>query len=386
MPHPAHRGMFLAAAISLSAFSFVAGGGAASATPYDTLSSIAGAYNLFLLGNLGTAASPYTSSVQGSVAVAGNAYTSGAALDSSFAGAAAVVVGGNLTQSGGVDDGNVFVGGNTANFGGGSAVLGTVNVTSSASTLTFGYSAPPTGIYVTPTTIVNAPPYMTGFVHMSGGSATPVDVFGASTDIVNASNALSTLPATAIVSSGGQLTVTLSSSGLNVVNLSLPDGATISGVNIVTANGATPTGVVLNVSGNNLKFSGGSYTTGALSNSAVLYNFTNATALSFNSLALEGTLLAPLATVTFGSGRMDGSLIAANLLGSAPIYDPGFSEPLPAYTSQFKTASSAVSEPSTFLILMPALAALMLQRRRGQGPRRIFTARRRNLLTRIFGR
>ena len=32
---------------------------AALATPYDTLQSIAGSYNVFLLGNLGTASAPF---------------------------------------------------------------------------------------------------------------------------------------------------------------------------------------------------------------------------------------------------------------------------------------------------------------------------------------
>jgi choice-of-anchor A domain-containing protein len=348
----------LSAAVALGVG--VLGAAAAAATPYDTLASVAGSYNLFLLGNLGTVASPYASSVQGSVAVAGNAYTSGAVLDSGFSGPAAVV-GGGLTQIGGIDDGNVFVGGQAATFTGGATVLGSVNVTSSASTLTYGYSTPPTGIYVAPTTIVNVPSYMTGFVHTAGGAATPLDVFGASTDILNASTALGALPASAVISSGGVLTVTLSSSGLNVVDVTLPDGATITGVNIVTASGATPSGAVLNIAGNNLKFSGGSYTTGSLTNSAVLYNFTNATSLSLSSLAFEGTLLAPLATVSFTNGRMDGSLIAANLLGSAPLYDPGFSEPLPAYAS-FKTAS--VSEPASGLIMLAPLAALLAGKHR----------------------
>ena len=54
----------------------------AFATPYDTLQSIAGTYNMFLLGNLGTAAAPFQSSdTQGRVAVAGNAYVNGSAIN-----------------------------------------------------------------------------------------------------------------------------------------------------------------------------------------------------------------------------------------------------------------------------------------------------------------
>jgi choice-of-anchor A domain-containing protein len=338
---------------------FLAVAGPASATPYDTLTSIAGSYNMFLLGNLGTAASPYTSSVQGSVAVAGNAYMSGAAIDSGFYGTAGEVVGGNLIETGGVTDGNVFVGGASANFAGGATVVGNVTLTASASALTYGYSLAPTGIYVTPTTVVNVPAYMNGFVHTSGGSAAPVDLYGAATDVVNASAALGALAGNAVISAGGTLTVTLASSGLNVVNLTLPDNATVTGVNIVTANGATPTGVVLNVNGNNLKFTGGTYTTGTLADSAVLYNFTDATALSFSSLAFEGTLLAPLATVSFANGRIDGSLIAANFLGSVPLSQQGFTAPLPAYAIR----GASVSEPATLTLFLPPLAMLVFHRR-----------------------
>jgi choice-of-anchor A domain-containing protein len=355
MQKPIHRGAILLCTALGFAFA-----GTASATPYDTLTSIAGTYNMFLLGNLGTSASPYTSSVQGSVAVAGNAYTSGASIDTGFYGNAGEVVGGNLVQTGGTTDGNVFVGGASANFAGGTTVLGNVTLTASASALTFGYSLAPTGIYVTPTTVVNVPAYMNGFVHTSGGSATPVDLYGASTDIVNASVALGALAGNAVISAGGTLTITLASSGPNVVNLNLPDGATVNGINIVTANGATPTGLVLNVNGNNLKFTGGTYTTGNLANSAVLYNFTNATSLSFSSLAFEGTLLAPLATVSFTNGRIDGSLIAANFLGSVPLTQQGFTDPLPTYAT-IRTAS--VSEPATLTLFLLPLTMLVFHRR-----------------------
>ncbi len=87
---------------------------AALATPYDTLQSIAGTYNVFLLGNLGTASAPFQGSdVQGNVAVAGNAYVNGSAINgNNTSGSAALVVGGNLTQVNGSISGNAFVGGN----------------------------------------------------------------------------------------------------------------------------------------------------------------------------------------------------------------------------------------------------------------------------------
>ena len=81
---------------------------AAMGTPYDTLQSIAGTYNVFLLGNLGSASAPFQNTdSQGNVAVAGNAYVSGSAINgNNTGGSAALVVGGNLTQTNGSISGN----------------------------------------------------------------------------------------------------------------------------------------------------------------------------------------------------------------------------------------------------------------------------------------
>ncbi len=356
-----------------SALAFAAGltaAGAASATPYDTLASIAGAYNMFLLGSLGTASSPYASTIQGPIAVAGNVYSSGATIDSSAAGSAAEIVGGSLSQAGGAVDGNVFVGGAAANFSGVATVTGSVSMTATASTLTYGLLSPtPNGIYVTPTTTVNEPFYMNSAVHTSGGPTTPIAFSGTSADLLSASTALGGLGANAFAQTGGTLTVTLASNGLNVVNLVLPDGATVNGINIVTATGVTPTGVVLNVSGNNLKFTGGAYTTGSLANSAVLYNFSNATNLSFNSLAFEGNLLAPLATVAFTNGRVDGSVIAGNFVGAnTPLSEQGFNDPLPTYVAGVTTA--AVSEPASLFVFLLPLGLMAVGRKSSSVPSR----------------
>lgn len=379
-------------------------GPAARATPYDTLQSIAGSYNMFLLGNLGTNAAPYTADMQGPVAVAGNAYMSGVAVNTYGKGNAALVVGGNLSQYGGNNNGNVFVGGNatiaygggvnnlvvggslnntggtyggnvfvggpSATLSGGTTIYGSLNMTGANSTLNAGSNggSSPNGIYVTASTQVNDPSYWTAPT-VGGGPATPkspIDLYGSSTDLKNASTALAASAANATVTSaGGTITITLNQSGLNVINLNIPNGASINGINIVTANGVVPTGLVINVNGDNLNFNGGSFNLGGLKSSQVLFNFSTATNLTLSNLAFIGDLLAPLATVNFTSGQLIGSLLANNYLGTGQINDGGgFSLPLPTYSGGGGNTVVATPEPASLLVFGAGLVGLGLLHRR----------------------
>ncbi len=359
---------------------------AAVATPYDTLQSIAGAYNVFLLGNLGSASAPFANSdSQGKVAVAGNAYVTGSAINgNNTSGSAGLIVGGNLTQTngsiygnafvggnatlsgvGGVQNlfvggsltdtsgtisGNVFVGGAQTNLSSGVTINGSLTLTGANSQLNAGSNggSSPSSIYVTSSATVNDPAYWTA-VQRSGAPATPatpLDVFGSSTDIVNASTSLTALSgATNVSSSGGTINVTLSNNGLNVVNLNIANGSTITGINITNANGVTPTGLIINVNGDNLNFNGGSFNLGSLASNQVLFNFGNAQTLSLQNLAFEGALLAPLATVSFNSGHIDGALIVNTYSGSGQINYVGFNDPLPIYQISAGSGGTPVSSP-----------------------------------------
>jgi choice-of-anchor A domain-containing protein len=376
----------------------------AFATPYDTLQSIAGTYNVFLLGNLGSAAAPFQGTdSQGRVAVAGNAYVNNSAINGnnvsgdgalivggnlsqtggSIAGNAYVggdatlsntgsvqnlVVGGSLTDSGGQISGNVFVGGASTNLSGGVTINGSLSLTGANSTLNAASNggSSPSAVYVTASSHVNDPSYW-ATAKTSGGPATPstpLDVFGGSTDITNASTSLTALSgATSVASTGGTINITLSKNGLNVINLSVANGATITGINITNANGVVPTGLIINVNGNNLNFNGGTFNLGSLSNTNVLFNFGNATSLNLQNLAFEGALLAPLATVNFSSGHIDGALIANTYLGPGQINNVGFNDPLPAYSSSGGTVV-ATPEPGSILLFGSGLVVLGFYGRR----------------------
>lgn len=379
----------------------------ALATPYDTLQSIAGTYNVFLLGNLGSASAPFANSdAEGKVAVAGNAYISGSAINmNNVSGGAALVVGGNLTQTYGSISGNTFVGGNATlngvgsiqnlvvggnltdtsgtiagnvfvggaqtNLSGGVTINGSLTLSGANSSLNAAGNggSSPSAIYVTSSTTVNDPSYWTT-ARTSGAPATPtapIDVFGSSTDIINASNSLTALTGgTSVAASGGTINLTLTSNGLNVINLTVPDGATITGINITNANGVTPTGLIINVNGNNLNFNGGTFNLGSLAANQVLFNFGNATAISMQNLAFEGALLAPLATVTFNSGHIDGALIANTYLGNGQLNYVGFNDPLPAYQAAGGTGGSGVPtpEPASIILFGTGILVVGLFRRR----------------------
>lgn len=372
----------------------------ARATPYDTLASIAGSYNMFLLGNLGTGAAPYTADMQGPVAVAGNAYLNGVGVDTNGQGSAALVVGGNLSQTGGNDTGNVFVGGNASitsgaginnlsvggsltaqggtiagnvfvggtatNLSSGVTINGSLSLTSANSSLNASSNggSSPQAIYITASTQVNDPSYWTRATVGNGPAtpATPLDLYGSSTDLKNASTALAGSGTSTVTSSGGVITITLTKSGLNVINLNLPAGATINGINIVTASGVTPTGLVVNVNGSNLSFNGGTYNLGGLSASQVLFNFTAASTITLSNLAFMGSILAPLADVNFTSGQLNGTLIANDYYGNGQINeDGGFSIQLPAYPGGGQVV--ATPEPGSLLLFGAGLMGLGLLRR-----------------------
>ena len=375
---------------------------AVMASPYDTLESIAGTYNVFLTGNLGTASAPFQySDVQGNVAVAGNAYVNGSAINqNNTSGSAALVVGGNLSQTGGsiqgnayvggnatlngvgsvqnlvvggsltqtagTVNGNVFVGGAQTNLASGVTITGSLTLSGANSQLNAGSNggSSPSAIYVTSSTTVNDPSYWAR-VQTSGAPATPttpLDVFGTSTDMVNASTSLTALSgATNVSSTGGTINVTLTKNGLNVVNLNVANGSTITGINVTNAGGVAPTGLIINVNGDKLNFNGGTFNLGSLTNNEVLFNFGNATTLSLQGLAFNGTLLAPLATVNFSNGQINGALITNTYTGSAQVNTgSGFNDPLPTYQISGGGGGTQVAAPEPGSIALFATGLMVL--------------------------
>jgi len=164
----------------------------------------------------------------------------------------------------------------------------------------------------------NSTPSLTGFTATGGVHAQNVISSFASdaTTYTNLSTSLSTLAAngTAVLGSGNTLTITATSSGLNVVDLT---GATLTRSQTIDINAPTGSTVLLNVSGASGTFQNGQVFETGVTGAAVLYNFFQATSVNLSTKDPMGTVLAPLAGVIGSNGQMHGQLIADSYGGSA---------------------------------------------------------------------
>ncbi|MEO7938614.1 MAG: choice-of-anchor A family protein [Burkholderiaceae bacterium] len=279
---------------------------------------MAGEFNLFSLGNFNVTGGSF----QGAVAAAGDVNAASFSINSGKAayGGDAVVAGGNLTLKGGsISNGNAYVGGKT-----------TVE--------SFGFG----GKFV--------------------GGDSPVDFAEQAAQLRQLSIALSGLAPTgnAAIQWGG-MTFTGSGSGVDVFNLA---GKEVSSVNWGSASGLHKGDtVILNIGGNVASLQGG--LPDIFKNYNVLYNFYEATSLSFNGVGVYGSVLAPLASVKGGSGNIDGNVIVADWNSNVSLMNKRSFDttevaqyagrpPQPAVDDE----PSAVPEPSGIVLFMLALSML----------------------------
>ncbi|RYG33815.1 choice-of-anchor A family protein [bacterium] len=191
-------------------------------------------------------------------------------------------------------------------------------------------------------------------VFRNGGSArqgTSLDFGSVATDLQNRSAYWGGLAANSTVSDWyGTLTLTGSSSSLNVFNL---DASKLGGYYSYNLNVPAGSTVLFNVTG-----ASGSFAYPSLNNfdsSKTLWNFTNATNLSVNGL--KGSVLAPYAALSAtNSGQtIDGQVFASSMVGGINIGSSTFSGDL-AYSPQ------AVPEPASMVAF--GIGGLALFRRR----------------------
>lgn len=304
-------------AIAAAALAAAAFGSAAHA---DTASD----YNLFVLHNMTGA----NSSTQGRVAVGGSASLSSYSVGGSASSSGVnLVVGGALAASNGSTNGKTIVGG-ARNYSGWS--------TSGVQPI---------------------------------GTPIPVDFNVEAARLSNLSELLSTYTAngtTSYVTSPSraiQTTLTGTSAGLNVFNL---DGLKASQTNSFKINITPGSTVLINVTGTADMLSGAGFAITGGDASDILWNFSDATSLSFSNIGLQGSLLAPNASYSGSSGEIDGQVIVGNFTGTTAVKNVKYAGNLLGLNAPGIGPTGPVPEPAVWVMMIGGfgMVGAALRRRR----------------------
>ncbi|HEY1686979.1 MAG TPA: choice-of-anchor A family protein [Tepidisphaeraceae bacterium] len=290
-----------------------------SATWANGILGVAQDYNAFIFGNMNQ-----SSDSEGALAVGGNLTLTSYSVASSLGNTGThLVVGKNLTMiTGGSVNGDSYIGGD-ASFG---VVAPTGNV----------YDVGNYSSFVDPTGTVyygksfSAPSWVKPAVKDTSITL-PVDFNQAQTDLTTTSKYLNGLTNTGTyVDSFGALTFTGSVDGLNVFSISASELAAGSEIHInIPSNGFA----IVNVTGAtsvtlpNVGF--------WLNSADVLWNLYDFSSITMGSF--DGSILAPSAAVSFPSGDLNGTLVAASLDdtvngGSGELHNVPFTYNIPVLT------------------------------------------------------
>lgn len=120
----------------------------------------------------------------------------------------------------------------------------------------------------------------------------------------------------------GGITLTGGDADFNV--FSVP-GEWFGRANNFTINAPAGSTVLVNISGSSVDISNQGWNLRGVGAGTVLYNFHEATSLSMSGVGVQGSILAPDASVSFSSGQFAGTLVAADLKGSGSFAVAPFS-------------------------------------------------------------
>ena len=190
----------------------------------------------------------------------------------------------------------------------------------------------------------------------------PISFSSAETYLKSLSTTLENTPATdnTVVQSGG-VTLMGTSTTLDVFNLS---GAVLSAATGLTINVPSTATVVVNIDGTTVGMQNFGITlNNGLSESHVLYNFDQATSLTISGIQLEGSVLAPLANISFYGGQINGTMIGNEINSNPNTYASGESHYDP-FTGTLPDIST-VPEPTSMVMMLTAgaLGVIPLARR-----------------------
>ncbi len=269
-------------------------------------------FNVYSLGNIGSATSSYHSDFQGVAGAGGDVYFSGFSLDGLdtvsdyvlHTGGNATLqgdyrgnleVGGNLRLGGVSVTGNAYVGGNVSNYGGGS-LFGDI-VAKGQIGLSRSFT-------------------VTGTSSSSTSFGSIVNYDSLNNYFLSTSRAIAAMDTTSVLTNQwGGINLT-ASSGITVVSLSANELKNAWGFNITAPDDAT---IYINVTGETASLDSTDWVyTGGVSSSNVLLNYLDATTLNLSG-GNTVNILAPYANTNFSYGVLTGTFIVGNLLGGGQV-------------------------------------------------------------------
>ena len=312
--------------------------GATALLAVATVSSTAHAataadYNLFVLGNM----TSQGSDVEGKVAVRGDANLQGYSVALNAKGGDALVVGGTFTGGnwGGTVHGNVVAGGKV-------------------STQNWSVEGTSTG----------------------GATSLPVDFAAESSRLSWLATELASYATNGKTEQKwGQMFFTGADSKLNVFTVTTDQLASSNTFHFDVTSGSQ---VLLNVAGSNASMKYAGFDLKGVDNSKILYNFYQASTLSFDGIGVQGSVLAAGAAYKGGYGNVDGQMIVGSYDGPTQINSHMYGgtllaldKPKPVKPSNPGTPGGigAVPEPATWAMIIAGFGLVggAIRRARRQG-------------------
>jgi choice-of-anchor A domain-containing protein len=315
------------------------------ATLAVSVGPVADLFNVYAIGDIGTAAVPYQQSeFQGITGAGGSAYFDNFSINSSNVfGPFGLLTGQGLTFTSGTINGGLSSGGpvsiTNVQINGNANTGSTFNAVTSTIDGNLTTTGAVTGSGLTVTGSKSTAPY-----------TPPIDIAALNNSLINASNSFAALTQTGsfvqTCGGGGARPCTLTFDGASGQNVFDVDASLINQTGSVNFTGAPDATFIIDILGTNIALAAMGFNLAAgIGLSDILWNVTQVTSVILTQIQLPGTLLAPNALVNFTNASIDGSLYANDLIGNGE--------------------SHVVPETGTWAMLLTGLVALFFAQRRG---------------------